>query len=110
MAKKIMQVRYYGEGNANNYPAKLSASKLKNGSVFTDYLPMCYLKITAPSGVKFYLNNGIHNVAIGESKEFELDLDGVSEITNLIFDKTSFNIANVDFSITPIIVDIIANI
>ena len=106
MAKKIMQVRFYGDGNASNYPAKLTSSKLKNGSVFEDYLPMCYLKITGPTGLKFFLNNGIHNVAIGESKEFELDLDGVAEITNLIFDKTTISLITAE---NPLVVDIISN-
>ena len=110
MAKKVMQVRYYGDANANNYPAKLTLNKIKNGSVFADYLPMCYLKITGPSGLKFYLNNSIYNVALNDGV-FELDLDGIAEIINLTFDSRSFtnNGETIVNENTPLIIDIIAN-
>lgn len=112
MAQKAMQIRYYGEGNENNYPKKITQAQLKSGKAFADYLPFSYLKITGPEVLKFYLNNGIHNIQLFNGK-FELDLNGVSEITNLAFDNTSFKDEDGNPVITdetiPLIIDIISN-
>ena len=89
MAKKIMQIRYYGDKSDSNYPKKLPSSSLTSGEVFKDYLPMTYLNIQGPEGLKFYLNNGIHPIALGPSGKYELDLNGITEISNLVFDSST---------------------
>jgi len=40
MKNKVKQFRYYGEGNALNYPSSISATKLKSGSIFDDVVPI----------------------------------------------------------------------
>ena len=89
MAKKIMQVRYYGDKSDNSYPKKLPSSSLTSGEVFKNYLPMTYLSIQGPEGLKFYLNNSIHPIALGPSGKYELDLEGITEISNLVFDSST---------------------
>lgn len=89
MAKQIMQFRYYAEGNSKNYPKNITKAKLTSGSIFSDYLPITQLGIQALPGTKFYLNNGITPIIIGSTGIYELDLEGLSEITNLSFDASS---------------------
>jgi hypothetical protein len=92
MAKQIMQFRYYAEGidgKGKNYPQNISKAKLSSGSIFSNYLPITQLGIQALPGTKFYLNNGTTPIIIGSTGIYELDLEGLSEITNLSFDASS---------------------
>lgn len=45
-------------------------------------------------GVKFYLNNGTTPIMVGSTGIYELDLDGLSEITKLAFSAESLNLLN----------------
>jgi hypothetical protein len=45
-------------------------------------------------GTKFYLNNGTTPIIIGSTGIYELDLEGLSEITALSFDGTSIETIN----------------
>ena len=104
MVKKIMQFRYYGAKNSKNQPAAIDKTKLVNGNIFTNYLPITRLNILAPAGTKFYLNNSISSIIIGSSGKYELNIEGITKINKITFDSTSIN------SITesnPLIVDII---
>jgi hypothetical protein len=40
-------------------------------------------------GTKFYLNNGLTPIIIGPTGIYELDLEGISQITDLRFDSNS---------------------
>lgn len=89
MAKKIKQFRYYGEGNSKNEPSGLSMRSLISGSAFTSptkYVPILQLGIQGLPGTKFYINNAYNPVIIGHTGIYELDLNGLSEITALNFD------------------------
>lgn len=112
MAKKIMQFRYYGDEDSRNQPKnsenKISRAKLASGSVFTGYLPITQLGIQALPGTRFYLNNSTTPIIIGSTGIYELDLEGLSEITKL-----SFELSSIDNIIkTPaayLIIDTISN-
>jgi hypothetical protein len=43
-------------------------------------------------GTKFYLNDGKTPIIIGSTGIYEIDLEGLSEITRLSFDKTSISL------------------
>ena len=110
MAKTIMQFRYYNEiDKTKNYPKNLAKSQLTQGNIFKDYLPFTYMKIYAPTGTKFFLNgNNNSPILIGTSGIYELDLEGIAEITSLKFDNTSIeNINNNESSYLTI--DVICN-
>ena len=107
MAKQIYQVRYYGDSHANNQPAGLTGMKLKSGSVFSNYLPILQLGIQTIPGVKFYVNNSETPVIVGATGIYELDVDGLTEITNLTFDTTAINLIKSNPSTAYLIVDII---
>ena len=109
MANKIMQFRYYGEKVSNNQPSNISASNLASGHIFSGYLPITQLGIQTLPGTKFYLNNSIYPVVIGSTGIYELDLKGVTQITEIHFDKRSLNLINENNN-AYLIIDIIADI
>ena len=109
MANKIMQFRYYGEKVSNNQPSSISASSLASGHIFSGYLPITQLGIQTLPGTKFYLNNSIYPVVIGSTGIYELDLKGVTQITEIHFDKRSLNLINENNN-AYLIVDIIADV
>lgn len=92
MAKQIKQFRYYEQGNtAKNYPSNISLSNLASGSIFSKYMPVVQLGIQSLPGTKFYLNNSNDPIIIGNTGIYELDLNGLSEITAIEFDRQSIN-------------------
>ena len=60
MARKVYQVRYYGDSEATpsgkNQPTNLTGNRLRSGSVFSKYTPRKQIGIQSMPGVKFYLN------------------------------------------------------
>lgn len=103
MAKQIKQFRYYSDKNENNQPPSLTANELANGTAFKDIVAITQLGIQTLPGIRFYLNNSRASdsgnnecVIIGSTGIYELDLDGISEITQLNFasEQLENNIAN----------------
>ena len=88
MAKKVKQIRYYGEGHTNNYGGP-TYRNLISGSVFKNYVPIIQLGIQTLPGTKFYLNGSNNPIIIGNTGIYELDLQGLSEINSLQFDASS---------------------
>lgn len=94
MAKKVGQVRYYGpESSSNsqkaNYPSDLTSNSLRYGNVFNTIYPIVQLGVQTIPGVKFYINNHTTPVIIGATGIYELDVDGLSNITSIQFDSAS---------------------
>lgn len=90
MAKRVMQFRYYGSSdNSKNSPKNMKANALINGSAFNRYLPIYHLGIQTLPGAQFYLNHGTDPIMIGSTGIYELNLEGLSEITSLKFTKAS---------------------
>ena len=91
MAKQIKQFRYYKQNNLKNYPTNISIDNLASGSIFSKYMPVIQLGIQSLPGTKFYLNNSNDPIIIGNTGIYELDLNGLSEITAISFDRASIN-------------------
>lgn len=94
MAKVVKQYRYYDDRNTSkNQPLGLKKEDLNEGSVFfTDSLKsIIQLGIQTLPGTKFYLNNGEFPIIVGSTGIYELDLEGLSEITVLNFDLRSLS-------------------
>ena len=94
MARAIKQYRFYSENDANhNQPFNISIENLVNGNIFDS--PSCYpilqLGIQTLPGTKFYLNNSTTPILIGSTGIYELDLEGLSTITDLHFDGPSIS-------------------
>lgn len=94
MAKKIGQIRYYGPNNSSstqkaNYPSDLTRNSLRYGNIFNSVYPIVQLGVQTMPGVKFYVNNHTTPIIIGATGIYELDVDGLSNITDIQFDNTS---------------------
>ena len=110
MARKVQQIRYYGDNkvdNAKNQPEGLTGNRLRPGSVFKQYTPMKQIGIQTMPGVKFYLNNSIEPIVVGSTGIYELNVENLTEITALSFDTASINMINETPSTSYIIVDIL---
>lgn len=107
MAKQIKQFRYYEQGNdKKNYPSNISLSNLHSGSIFSKYVPIIQLGIQSLPGTKFYLNDSNDPIIIGNTGIYELNLNGLSAITSLKFDRQSINSIATNIS-AYLIVDIL---
>lgn len=91
MAKQVKQIRYYNDSDTlgKNQPKGLKTRFLISGSAFSEYVPIVQLGIQSLPGTKFYLNNSINPIIIGQTGIYELNLEGLSEITALSFDRES---------------------
>lgn len=89
MARKIDQIRYYADSSPMNQPLDLLRVQLTNGSIFNGKLPITQLGIQALPGTKFYLNNSTFPIVVGPTGIYELNLEGISEITSIYFSSDS---------------------
>ena len=98
MARKIRQIRYYGEGlNSKNYPSDVNMSKLITGTAFKNNnqnVLITQLGIQTLPGTKFYLNDSTNAIIVGNTGIYELDLEGISTINLIKFDRSSMNLIN----------------
>lgn len=113
MAKSIQQFRFYNnENKAQNQPSTITQNQLVSGSVFFQNAALgtiTQLGIQALPGTKFYLNNSANPIIIGFTGIYELDLEGISEITSLAFDRESLAAIN-NINNAYLIVDAIYNV
>lgn len=111
MAKQIMQFRYYNDTNTHekNQPENITAESLIDGSVFSPFLPFTQLGIQAWPGTHFYLNNATTPIIIGQTGIYELELEGISEITNITFSPDSINMIK-ENSNAYLIIDVICDV
>lgn len=89
MAKQIMQFRYYAEGHDKNQPSTISEESIVTGSAFASFTPFTQLGIQTWPGTHFSLNNAPTEIIIGQTGIYELELEGISQITKLTFDSDS---------------------
>lgn len=103
MARKVGQVRFYANPTGNgtstslankNYPSNINITKLMSGSLFNN-LNIVQLGVQALPGTKLYLNRYNSPIIIGATGIYELNLEGLTYINGIQFDKTSLeNISN----------------
>lgn len=106
MAKQVKQFRFYQHNSNQNYPSDIQYRNLISGGIFSDYMPIIQLGIQSLPGTKFYLNGSNNPIIIGHTGIYELDLEGLSEITSLQFDSKSIEAINGNAN-SFLIVDII---
>lgn len=113
MANKIRQYRFYNNKNGanKNYPSSITINKTTtdvtydyytNGTVFENNFPILQLGIQAPPGTRFKINEG-DDIIIGTTGIFELDLEGKTEITKLMFDPVSMAFINANDNLSLIV-------
>lgn len=106
MAKQVQQFRYYEEVSDRNWPSTIKMRNLITGSIFGNYHNITQLGVQGLPGTKFYLNNANNPIIIGSTGIYELDLQGLSEIISIQFDRASIQAIN-DNRNAYLIVDII---
>ena len=117
MANRVKQFRYYSDSaSENNQPQMLSDgqtavtySHYVSGDVFGECFPVTQLGIQAIPGTKFSLNNAVEKIIIGSTGIYELDLEGLSEITDLHFEASSVESINKNNN-AYLIIDVISDI
>ena len=111
MARKIRQIRYYGEGlNSKNYPSDVNMSKLITGTAFKNNnqnVLITQLGIQTLPGTKFYLNDSANAIIVGNTGIYELDLEGISTINLIKFDRSSMNLINQNKMYCPITIIVV---
>lgn len=111
MGKILKQFRYYGKNNDNNFPSDLDSDKLM-GSAFilqgNEFAPIVALGVQTIPGLKFYLNEAIDPIIVGNSGIYQLELINNYEINKLSFDKKSVeNLIDDSSNSAYLIIDII---
>ena len=97
MAREIVQYRYDPNGTST-----ISINDLTQGTFFSR-MNILQLGIQAAGGVRLYLNGDTSSqgIVIGSTGIYELDVDGMTVITNLQFDRNTLTNAH------RIIIDIV---
>lgn len=88
MSKNVIQFRYFGDNQEDNFPATITKAQLNSGAIFYNYLPIAQIGIQTLPGIKFYLNDSTNPIIIGNSGVYDLMSDGTLKITKLDFDLT----------------------
>lgn len=109
MGRKVKQFRYYSTDHPQNQgsnTSKINRSNLRSGAIFSNHYPIVQLGIQTLPGVKFYLNKATTPIVIGYTGIYDLELDGVTQITHLCFAEDSLQMleSNAD---SYLIIDII---
>ena len=92
MAKQIKQFRYYDDAGkkSSNQPEGLNKEALGyGGDAFTNIAAITQLGIQTLPGTRFHLNNADSPIIVGSTGIYELELEGISEITSLWFEMAS---------------------
>lgn len=82
MARYVNQIRYYGEGHSKS---NTNASVLSSGAAFFNTLPIVQLGVQSVPGTMITINNHTSPIIVGQTGIYELNVDGISYITDLKF-------------------------
>lgn len=111
--KYIKQFRYYGTGSRadNNYPSYSSPTAfltaLTQGNIFQDYGSITKLGIQCRPNTHFRLNDSIHDIVIGETGIYELDLEGFGHIFKIQFNASDLRIFDQPGVTDRLLIDIV---
>ncbi len=92
MAKKVGQIRWFGDNKSQNYPSDITLAKLRYGTAFPKTNPIVQIGIQTLPGTKIYLNAHTVPVIIGATGIYELSVDGLANLTSVQFDNASLQI------------------
>lgn len=98
MAKQVKQFRFYSDGNPKNSimkdGSKLDSKMLMNNNIFQSYPEISQIGIQSLPGTEFYLNNSTYPIMIGNTGIYELDVNGITDISNIYFEEKSIKAIN----------------
>lgn len=105
--KKITQIRYYGDGNAQNRPEGLKTEDLTRKNVLENYSSITQIGIQARPGAEFILNNSRYSIVMGDTGIYELDLTNSGTIDSIQFIETAIQIYNNPGNTDRLLIDIV---
>lgn len=91
MARKIGQVRWFGENKTTNYPRSLVLADFRRGTMFPRTDSILQLSVQAPAGVQFYLNANPDVITLGPSGQYSINVEGSTVITSVQFAAQTLN-------------------
>lgn len=89
LAKQVKQFRFYGEDNVKNSSKDMTVLNLTQNNIFSSYPEISQLGIQSLPGTEFYLNESTYPIVIGNTGIYELDVAGITDITNIKFEPKS---------------------
>lgn len=92
MAKRVSQIRWFGEDDPRNYPANITLEKLRYGTAFPRTYPVTRFSVQTLPGTKIFINSSLLPIVIGTTGIYELDVEGLSNISSIQFDNTSLQV------------------
>lgn len=107
MAKQVKQFRFYSEGNPKNSEG-INMDMLVNNNIFQNCSEISQIGIQSLPGTEFYLNDSLYSIVIGNTGIYELNVNGITDITNIYFEPKSIKAIN-DSETAYLIIDIIYN-
>lgn len=109
MAKTVGQIRFYGDDDKRNFPAGLNISQLYSGSFLKDHYPITQLGVQTVPGAKIYLNKDKDPIIVGVTGIYELNIDGLAQITDLAIAKDTLNLIRDKSNNQYLIIDFISD-
>lgn len=80
MARYVNQIRYYGEKHPSS---NTNMQELTSGAAFFNTLPIVQLGVQSIPGTMVVINNHTNPIIVGQTGIYELNVDGISYITDL---------------------------
>ena len=103
--KLIRQFRYYGDGDARNYPITLNKNDLVYNNIFAGYGSITQLGIQGRPNTTVFLNGQDFPIVIGETGIYEIDLQNYGQIYSIRF--TSESLSEYSIGKDRLLIDII---
>ena len=88
LAKQVKQFRFYGTGNPKNsddLKENNAIDLLVKNNIFNDYNQISQLGIQSLPGTEFQLNESDYSIIVGNTGIYELNVAGITDITNIRF-------------------------
>lgn len=106
MAKKIIQFRYFGDGNSKN---TVTQEQLTAENIFSSYSSISKLGIQAGPGTIFKLGSTVNDypIEIGLTGIYELDLEDYGYINYIQFEEIKMPHVEKNGEGLPLLIDIV---
>lgn len=106
--KLIQQFRYYGKDSDQNYPRNImTETNLTGQNIFNEYGSITHLGIQGRPGTKFFLNESLYSIVLGDTGIYELDLEGYGRIYHIYFDEYSLAKYDAPTNTDRLLIDIV---
>lgn len=89
MAKKVGQVRWFNSNSNYNWPSTITLDDFSIGTIFPKAVSITQIGIQTLPGTKIYINSSANPIIVGATGIYDLNVEGLTYITNILFDNAS---------------------